>query len=276
MDTLLGKKVAVPQCYAPEVLQRLPRTSEKHIGAGVDVWHLHEFSVLTDAGLPVGGQLKLTIPHSSAYLVESKSLKLYGNSLNMCRLGSTPEQAVKEAVRRIRYDLEKLLVTQIGICFYPYNCLQSSDDFEGFSLLEEQKGVESVCFDSFSPRNTLLQMSAGANTSHYYTHLFRTNCPYTQQPDWATVYISWEAVQGIEPLSLLSFLISFRTEEMFHETTCVRLYQSLYDFLQPARLMVACIYSRRGGIDIFPVRASDASILPYKLTRAEYLTPFIR
>ena len=93
------------------------------------------------------------------------------------------------------------------------------------------------------------------------SHSLRSNCRVTNQPDWGDVYVHIKGNYSVTPESLLQYIVSMRKENHFHEEICECIYKRLWDLLQPQELFVACLYTRRGGIDINPVRASSHEVL---------------
>ena len=104
------------------------------------------------------------------------------------------------------------------------------------------------------------------------SHLLKSNCKITSQPDWGTIYIHLKANRTPAPVSLLKYIVSLRNENHFHEEICEMVYQRLYELFQPEILVVTCLYTRRGGIDICPSRSSHPQYLPSHLLKPETLT----
>ncbi|MDB4335141.1 NADPH-dependent 7-cyano-7-deazaguanine reductase QueF [bacterium] len=278
---LLGKKVDHPKCYTPEILVAVPRQlnrEEYNIKAdnlpfiGFDIWHAYEMGFLTNKRLPVAGVLKLSYSCSSEFIVESKSLKLYMNSFNMETFGSNPSEGIEKVLDIIKQDLEKLLLTNVELAFFQ-NQEDSPFDFLDYEVLESQKKMQEVTFDSFTENPKLLLNSDAGNIEiKVATHLLRSNCKITHQPDWGSAYIHIETLKPIDQVSLLKYLVSFRNENHFHEEICEMIYKRLWDVFKPSKLMVSCLYTRRGGIDICPARASSEELLPSILISSKHLT----
>ncbi|TCO05993.1 NADPH-dependent 7-cyano-7-deazaguanine reductase QueF [Natronoflexus pectinivorans] len=280
---LLGQQIAYPQKYTPEILVAVPRSLNREIYKiddkqlpfiGCDIWHTYELSFLTLRGLPVAGMLKLRYSSDSTFLVESKSLKLYLNSFNMERFGSDAETGVKEVVEIIKKDLSDILKTAVEVTFF-----SDSDevithfDFHGYQLLETLDEIKNVDFNTFNETPELLiptDKLTGKIT--VATHLLRSNCKITNQPDWGSAFILLKAEQLPELKGLLQYLVSIRNENHFHEEICEMIYKRLWDKFSPEELMVACIYTRRGGIDICPVRANSEELFPKFLCNAKELS----
>ena len=281
-DKYLGKQVEYPQHYAPEMLVAVPRElNRKDYGleadslpfTGVDVWQAYELSFLTKKGLPVSGLLKLTYPCTNPYLVESKSLKLYLNSFNMGRYGDTPGEGLREVRDIIKKDLSELLKSDVDLNIFLKEPDSIPFDFEEYALLEEHPDVSSTVFEAFKESPELLRTEKQEDfTLKVSTHLLRSNCKVTFQPDWGSAFIYMKGKDKPDELSLLKYLVSFRNENHFHEEVCEMIYKRLWDKYQPDELAVTCIYTRRGGIDITPVRVSHEKLLPAFLTNVNILS----
>lgn len=284
---VLGKQIVYPAKYAPKILVAVPRSlnrtlynlDDAHLPfCGEDVWHAYELGFLTKTGLPVSGILKLVYPANSESLVESKSLKLYLNSFNMERFGTTVSQGIETVLETIRKDLSKLLNISIKLSFFNQEVDQLPFDFTNYEILESRKEMDYVQFNTYSEAPALL-VPGNFNESELNvgTHLLRSNCKITHQPDWGSAFIHIKGNKLPDCVGLLKYLVSIRNENHFHEEICEMIYKRLWDVFVPEELMVACIYTRRGGIDICPVRASheilypkflcDVKILSHKLLR---------
>jgi 7-cyano-7-deazaguanine reductase len=279
---VLGKQVSHPKEYAPEILVAVPRyLNREQYGinendlpfTGVDAWHAYELGFLTENGLPVAGVLKLVYDCNSEFLVESKSLKLYLNSFNMGRYGNSKQEGIVFVTGTIKRDLSYLLNTEVGVEFHE-NYHQDTFDFEGYTLLEGLRGVDTINFASYKEDETLLmgEKLDGEEEIKVSSHLLRSNCKITQQPDWGSVFIHIKSNYKIDQLSLLAYLVSVRDENHFHEEICEMLIKRLMDKFSPESLMVACLYTRRGGIDICPVRANKSELLPQYITQEKVLS----
>lgn len=279
-STWLGKTVPYPATYAPEMLVAVPRQLNRElIGleennlpfSGLDVWHAYEFSCLTEKGLPVVAVLKLSYPSNSPNLIESKSLKLYLNSFNMSRFGSNTLEAIQLVKKIIIKDLSHIAGKEVSLFFHLDDAhLQPSDDFSGFQVLENLPGMEHLSFTAYTETPTLLKAGPGGSLKAC-SRLLRSNCKITFQPDWGDIFIDMEGESLPELDSLLRYIVSFRDEKHFHEEICESVYYHLYQQFNPAKLMVTCVYTRRGGIDICPIRVNDASLIPKSLSNPTIL-----
>lgn len=272
---VLGKQIAYPQTYTPDILVSVPRSLNRRMYkleatalpfCGFDVWHAYELGFLTKRGLPVTGVLKIVYPANSEFLVESKSLKLYLNSFNMERYGNNVEDGINQILNIIDKDLNQVIKAPVTLSFFKENSGLPEFDFPDYEVLENSKEMESVNFQSFSENPALLvPTQSNLQEIKMATHLLRSNCKITHQPDWGSAFIYLKGKQTPDLSALLQYLVSIRNENHFHEEICEMIYKRLWDTFKPERLMVTCIYTRRGGIDICPARASHEELLPKNL-----------
>lgn len=246
MTGVLGTKVAAPQQYAPDILERIDRHSGRegidnasgYVSSGHDIWHCYELSWLLpgeNVSYLVGA---LTIPASSAYTVESKSLKLYLNSLNAHEFVSD-----EAAVSCVEADLSALTGAKVTLTTTDPSALNLST----VPLSDVQ----------ITPRDT-------KGTEIYRCSGFRSLCPVTAQPDWASLCIEMSAA-AYDQREVERAIASLRNHQGFHEQCVEDLYSRLENALLPAELHVVGFFQRRGGVDITPWRSSAA--LPPCLTR---------
>jgi 7-cyano-7-deazaguanine reductase len=277
--SVLGQKVEYPQQYTPEILVRIPRQenrtdlnlSDDNLPfVGKDIWHIYEVSFLTKNGLPIVGVIKISIPCNNRFIVESKSLKLYFNSFNMTLFGENRQEAITEVECLIKKDVSELLECDIEINFIAETSDKESFS-DDFSNLEKNLNTDSLKFDVYNEDETLLVKSKQESLV-VTSDLLRSNCKVTTQPDWGTVFISMQGDETPTKESLLKYIISFRNEQHFHEEICETIYERLYRIFSPKNLMVCCIYTRRGGIDICPIRASQNTLLSSPLLDTTILT----
>ena len=279
---VLGQQVAYPTDYCPSILVPVPRSLNREIYdihhpedlfQGYDTWHAYEAGFLSKNGLPVCGVLKLVYPASSPCIVESKSLKLYLNSLNMTRLGEDILSGIELYVKTVKSDLEQILQTQVEATFFQQAPREPHFDFHDYTLLENIPGIEHITFTEYSENPALLKdRTTETGEIKVCSHLLRSNCKITKQPDWGSIYIHMKADRLPDNISLLKYIVSLRSENHFHEEICEMTYKRLWDLFCPEILAVSCIYTRRGGIDICPSRANKAEYLPQYLHKPETLT----
>jgi 7-cyano-7-deazaguanine reductase len=280
-NSSLGKKSSTPDKYDASLLFRIPR-SENRIKyqisgselpfTGVDVWNCYELSFLADNGLPVSGVLKLIYPAESLYIVESKSLKLYLNSFNMEKLGGTIKNAKENILQRIKDDLEKLLETPVSLSFFTHNKSEKQvfPEFYQTNLYDliGEESLYSMEINAFKESPDLLHGELSDNLHEYafHTDILRSNCRVTNQPDWGDLFCKMQTKYLVDLKSVLAYLVSFRKENHFHEEVTEMIYKRFFEAFKPEKLMVASMYTRRGGIDINPVRASHAGLIDEAFT----------
>lgn len=234
---------------------------------GYDVWNCYEFSTLTNNGFPVSGVLRIIYYADSFKIVESKSLKLYLNSFNMVKCGETVHDVIDFVEATVQDDLTYILGhVEVRFCD---SKTRKADPFHNtvFNTLEHIVNVNDLSFEHENEDPTILQPVDVIKAEYiekfhfYHSSVLRSNCRVTNQPDWGDVYIIINGEKTVTPESLLQYIVSMRKENHFHEEICECIYKRLWDLLQPKELLVACLYTRRGGIDINPVRASHQGMV---------------
>lgn len=232
---------------------------------GQDVWNAYEFSTLTENGFPVVGHVKIVYTSNSHSIVESKSLKLYLNSFNMVKLGSTVQEVIENSKKIITDDLTNALGVPVNVEIFtpPINMDVGLPVSNVFLNVEMIVPVNKVTFNAYNETPDLLESTLQEkNTPTYLTSSsLRSNCRVTNQPDWGDVYVYMLSKHKLQAESFLKYLVSMRKENHFHEEICECIYKRLHDKFNPEELFVACLYTRRGGIDINPVRASNQSLI---------------
>ena len=267
--------------YAPELLVKVPRylnregyglTSDSFVG--VDTWNAYEVSAITTKGQPVAGMLKIVCPSDSEFHVESKSIKLYLNSFNMTRIGETAADCILGIEARVKRDLDELLETNTTVSFYgdkeDAKALTFSD-YEDISNIVDLDQIDFTAFQSDASQLTVEDTSEEAKWIKLKSGLLRSNCRVTNQPDWGDVFIRLKGKKLPTAESLAKYIVSHRTVSHFHEEICEMVYKHLTDAYEPDQLMVACLYTRRGGIDINPIRASHTSLVPEFFDNPEFI-----
>ena len=277
----LGQTSEYKDQYDPKLLVSEPRSNNrKHLDirdddlpfTGYDTWNAYEVSALTFNGLPVAGVAKVVYPCDSKYIVESKSIKLYFNSFNMFKCGETPEDVMTRIDYLASSDLSDLLETRVEVKTQAAHNVPNGESVFGkkvYTTLEscfDPLETKRIHFDTYSETPELLEMSpidgeVNSREVRWHSSLLKSNCRVTSQPDWGDVYIMYKGHQHVDPESLLMYVVSFRDECHFHEEICETIYKRLHDVLLPEELIVTCLYARRGGIDINPVRASHKHLI---------------
>ena len=266
--------------YAPELLVKIPRslnregyglTGEEF--AGVDVWNAYEVSAITTKGQPVAGMLKIVCPSDSENHVESKSIKLYLNSYNMTKIGDNAADCISGIEARVKRDLDELLDTNTIVTFYASEFETEPLSFsEEYIDLGEEANLDAIDFTAFKSDASQLDIQElGVNTVvKYRSNLLRSNCRVTNQPDWGDIFIRIEGENVPTAESIAKYIVSHRTVSHFHEEICEMVFKHLTDACEPDQLMVACLYTRRGGIDINPIRATHTMLVPEFFTNPNY------
>ena len=258
----LGQASEYPTEYAPGVLHPIPRSQARALIGfsaatqmyGVDLWNCYEFSWLNDRGLPQVAIVQLQVPIGSASIVESKSLKLYLNSFAQTRFADAAE---------VRSALDKDLANAFGA---PITVVAQSIDEHALpvSVLAGKSLDElAVEIDTYEHDIGLLGTTKPDRTVNqsWSTNLFRSLCPVTSQPDWASLQIDYAGPE-FEPAALLRYLVSYRNHQAFHEATIEQIYLEICSTYRPTALSVNGRFLRRGGIDINPFRSSREQAAP--------------
>ncbi|AXT37754.1 NADPH-dependent 7-cyano-7-deazaguanine reductase QueF [Alteromonas sp. BL110] len=257
-DLSLGKQVDYEFEYNPSLLQGVPRSLSRDTLAladsqlpfdGIDTWTGYELSWLNEKGKPNVAILECHVPITSPNLIESKSFKLYLNSFNQSKFDS-PEEVQKV----LQADLSKCAGEQVQVKLIlpqQFSSLQFKE-FEG--VLLDNLDVE---IEQYSPNTQFLAVSENnVNTQEtLVSHLLKSNCLITSQPDWASIQIRYEG-KALDHEGLLKYLISFRQHNEFHEQCVERIYSDIMQHCRPTKLTVCARYTRRGGLDINPFRSN--------------------
>lgn len=275
----LGQQSDYPERYDPTVLVPIPRSlNRREIGIGsalpfegCDIWNAYEVSCLLDSGLPLATALRFQYPASSPALVESKSLKLYLNSFNQERLGPDRQTALEQLLQTLQADLRDLLEAPVQV-WIPDSLRPKPHPLEHYPLLEEQHPTLEV--SQYHASAELLEATERPYGSlQVHSELLRSRCRQTAQPDWGDVFIQMEGSRLPSTESLLRYLVSFRQENHFHEEIVESIFSDLQRRFQPVELLVLAQYTRRGGIDINPLRASPGHPLLGQLSNLERFSP---
>lgn len=262
-DSPLGQQSKYISTYSPELLFPIPRQQSRSALSitagnlpfyGVDIWTGYELSWLNERGKPVVALAEFQIPHNSEFIVESKSFKLYLNSFNQSRFESTT--AVQDAITG---DLSSAVGLPVVVKLegYPSKTFAELSEMQGECL----DGLD-VEINTYHPEPALLCCNANEYVAeNLVSHLLKSNCPVTGQPDWASVQVCY-AGKKIDHAGLLSYIISFREHQDFHEHCVERMFIDIMTRCAPEKLSVYARYTRRGGLDINPFRTSEKGDLP--------------
>lgn len=277
----LGKSTAYASTYAPELLFPIPRQGKRdelglHADAlpfvGEDLWNAYEISWLNPRGKPVVAVGTLRVPADSPRLIESKSLKLYLNSLNQTAFADPAAVAATlsrdlsaAAGAPVRVELAALGEQPPASVGYPQGVLLDDLDID---CSDYQPAPQLLTTVDAENRQKPAGASPGAATEDpaiveetLYSHLLKSNCLVTGQPDWAMVVIRYRG-RAIDRASLLRYLVSFRNHNEFHEQCVERIFCDLWQRCAPEALAVHARYTRRGGLDINPFRSSGTPTAP--------------
>ncbi|MGB2788277.1 MAG: NADPH-dependent 7-cyano-7-deazaguanine reductase QueF [Dokdonella sp.] len=260
-DSLLGKSVAGSSHYDPGLLFPIPRSQGRNaIGLsavlpfhGVDIWNAWELSWLDELGKPQVAVAEIRVPADSPNLIESKSLKLYLNSLNAMRY---PDAHHVE--RLLRDDLGAAAGGAVEVRVMGLDRVSEAaiHDAEGTCIDDLPITIEHYG----PPEPAFLCTNPGTRVSEtLVSHLLKSNCPVTAQPDWASVVISYQGA-AIDRAGLLRYIVSYRNHDEFHEQCVERMFRDLLARCAPDQLSVSARYTRRGGLDINPWRGNAAQL----------------
>lgn len=267
----LGKTTRYSGEYNPDLLQGVPRSlnrddlalSEQDLPfVGEDVWYGYELSWLTMKGLPVVAVAEFRFPCTSPQLVESKSFKLYLNSFNQTRFESW-----QQVSQLLQQDLSNVAGAAATITLF------TLDDAKALAIAKNSAiciDEQDIAIDDYQYQPQILASSQDTDVDqqdpqdtreHLVSHLLKSNCLITNQPDWASVFISYSGKQISHP-ALLKYLISFRQHNEFHEQCVERIFCDIKKWCEVDELTVFARYTRRGGLDINPFRSTIISHAP--------------
>ena len=260
---VLGETTSYPKNYDASILFAISRSLGRdevlkqtgiqadQLTDGVDVWQAFELSWLNLQGICKVAIARIRIPANSPNIVESKSLKLYLNSLNFTKFGDMAEvQAL------IQKDLSACVGIKVSVEIVPLGgsgfevqeplgvCIDEVLDTEG----------EVIACDDINSAILSQPPVHQVMTYQFHTNLLRSNCPVTSQPDWGTLSVSITTNKALDYQKILRYVLTFRQHNGFHEQCVERIFADFLVNFEPSSLMVQANYTRRGGIDINPVR----------------------
>ena len=269
----LGKSTEYCGEYNPNLLQAVPRSlnrndlllTEKSLPfIGEDVWYGYELSWLNDKGKPVVAVAEFRFSCTSPNLVESKSFKLYLNSFNQTKFSN-----FQDVEKILTNDLSYTAGTQAQVKLF------SVEHCSALTIKSENQETtcidkEDITVDNYQYKAELLEQAHVKKCSEIISeklvsHLLKSNCLITNQPDWASVYISYKG-KAIDHSILLQYLISFRQHNEFHEQCVERIFCDIKKYCQIEELTVFARYTRRGGLDINPFRSTHINCAPQART----------
>ncbi|MDL4912919.1 MAG: NADPH-dependent 7-cyano-7-deazaguanine reductase QueF [Enterobacterales bacterium endosymbiont of Blomia tropicalis] len=254
----LGKPTAYHDRYDNSLLQAVPRSLNREpLGlfpdslpfSGADIWTLYELSWLNSKGLPQVAVGEVVLNANSQHLIESKSFKLYLNSFNQTRFADWGE--VRQTLER---DLSACAKGEVRVALFRLNEVEGQPigHFNGYCIDEQDIEVEDYRFNA-----DYLADATGSEIIEetLVSHLLKSNCLITNQPDWGSVMIRYKGPR-LDREKLLRYLISFRQHNEFHEQCVERIFNDVLRFCHPEALTVYARYTRRGGLDINPWRSN--------------------
>jgi len=275
----LGQTSQYKSEYDSSLLVREPRSNNREYlnifdddlpFVGSDTWNAYECSFLLDNGRPVTGVVKCVYPCSSRYIVESKSIKLYFNSYNMTKMAADKDVAISSFEKTVSRDLSELLETDVMVAFQDgarvnkkFDSPTNEWDIEDYINVDLLDDHEDFIYTQYTEDPSLLEGITRKREleQKFYSGLLKSNCRVTSQPDWGDVFIYIKSKNAIDAHSIKNYVVSYRDECHFHEEICECFYKRLKDAFDPSELLVMCLYARRGGIDINPVRASSQKLI---------------
>lgn len=258
--TLLGQSTDYIDQYSPALLYPLPRKAKRdELGIdslslpfkGVDIWNSYELSWLSSSGKPQVAIVEFSFPCDSANIIESKSFKLYLNSLNQSVFDSVNEL---EAV--LAKDLSAVAESDVSV-----KIISLDEGGELHSGIQGRQLIDRLDVSEFSydvNASTLSSTEGKYVEQQLVSHLLKTNCPVTGQPDWASVLIDYSGNE-IDQEGLLRYIVSYRNHQDFHEQCVERIFIDIMDKCKPEKLTVYARYTRRGGLDINPLRSTESN-----------------
>lgn len=254
----LGQKTEYKSEYDPSLLQAVPRklnrdglgiTENQPFDKGADVWTCYELSWLNQNGLPQVAIADVAVDFQSENLIESKSFKLYLNSFNQTKF-----ESLEEVEQTLAKDLSHCASGQVSVKVYKLSDYtgQAIADFAGECIDEQDIQIDSYEFSTHYLEN----VATGEQVEEtLVSHLLKSNCLITSQPDWGSVQIQYVG-KKLDREKLLRYLVSFREHNEFHEQCVERIFCDLMQFAKPEKLTVYARYTRRGGLDINPFRSN--------------------
>ena len=258
----LGQNTEYKSQYDASLLQPVPRrlnreglgiVEQQPFNQGADVWTCYELSWLNSNGLPQVAIADVEIDFKSENLIESKSFKLYLNSFNQTKFAS-----IEEVEQTITRDLRKCASGQVSVKIHKLADYTNQPivNFSGECIDEQEIQIESYTFSNQHLENVAEDEIVEETL---VSHLLKSNCLITSQPDWGSVQIHYVG-KRLNREKLLRYLVSFREHNEFHEQCVERIFTDLIQFAKPEKLTVYARYTRRGGLDINPFRSNFESI----------------
>lgn len=255
----LGKPSSYPSTYSPDLLYPVPRIDARQatgIGSelpfsGLDLWNAWELTWLNNDGKPMVATAEIRVPADSPCIIESKSLKLYLNSLSMTRYSD--EKALTAVIRN---DLSTTAGGDVRVTIVPVSHwgAQQLANLPGSCIDDLAASTSTGGVDS----SLLVTHREPVTLEELHSHLLYSNCPVTNQPDSGSILIRYSGPE-IDRTGLLNYLVSYRQHNDFHEACIERIFVDIAEQCAPTQLTVYGRYNRRGGLDINPFRSDFES-----------------
>jgi 7-cyano-7-deazaguanine reductase len=253
LESPLGKATIYSSRYDPDLLFAIARAGSRQAldlegtlpFSGSDIWNAWELTWLSESGVPQVAAATIRVPIDSPNLVESKSLKLYLNSFTMSRYASADDVRAT-----IAEDLTACIGANVDVRLFSNGADSAVREFAGTCI----DSIDTQC-DVFDVDARFLSADAAIASEELHSHLLRSLCPVTAQPDIGSVLISYTGPQ-IDRAGLLRYIVSYREHKDFHEACVERMFMDIQARCRPEQLSVYARFQRRGGIDINPFRSS--------------------
>lgn len=259
----LGNESLYPDHYDATLLEPIPRSDSRSRWlskdaslpfTGVDIWTAYELSWLDKKGKPHVAIAEFTFPYNSRAIVESKSFKYYLNSFNQSTFSSN-----STVIDTLTMDLSNVCGAPVSVDFLPPEQSSVIGVLSGICVDDIQANIK-----EYSPSPDLLEASENiVEQRQMHSHLLKSNCPVTGQPDWASIWVEYSGAE-IDLESFLKYVVSFRRHQDFHENCVERIFSDIESHCKPSALSVYARYTRRGGLDINPFRSNCDRDLPFK------------
>jgi len=266
----LGKTTQYCSNYDATLLQAVPRSLNRDAlnltGSslpflGEDLWYGYELSWLNEKGKPLVAVAEFRFPCTSTNIVESKSFKLYLNSFNQSKFKS-----IEQVEKILQKDLSTTSGSQAQVKLFPVDKCPALHITHDTAICIDQLDIEII---NYSLDAKLLEDNKNSNNEiveeSLVSHLLKSNCLITNQPDWASIYINYKG-RKIDHEKLLRYLISFRQHNEFHEQCVERIFCDLQKYADLEQLTIFARYTRRGGLDINPYRSTFSKRAPNSRT----------
>lgn len=265
----LGQKTDYVSQYDRTLLQAVPRTLNRDdlgisntqpFTIGADIWTAYEISWLNEKGVPQVAIADIYLDHQSQHLIESKSFKLYLNSFNQTKFAD-----FEQVAQLMQQDLMECAQGEVKVRLNSLEFYRSQkiDMLQGECIDGQDIEITDYQFNADWLKDCL---SDEFVEEYLVSHLLKSNCLITNQPDWGSLQIHYVG-KKIDREKLLRYVVSFRQHNEFHEQCVERIFCDLMHYAKPEKLTVYARYTRRGGLDINPFR-SNFEPLPENLRLA--------